>query len=367
MLLKTQTLTNTKIMSFKTTLLTMALLISAIVYSQESEFTGKIIDEKTNKTIDYVYILDSLNKVISVTDEFGFFKFKNSDSIKNLKIFKYGYSEKKILKKNLKDTIYLNPKIIVLDEVVLSSPKKNISTFYKFYFRTYDFKNEIKRRYIDGIVQFEYNKKKNKVEPKILEYRSFSNEKIMESEAKGIIRLQYEGTGIPSFKLRSILEMIKEFKDYDISKEESGYTIFDKLNKVGTIFVNDDWTKEKRATIIEKNELGKIAKKMGASGKVLFKAEEEHYNSNDNYNSLSYRKIIEKTLFKRKREKEFSTYETNSEIFLLESKKEPFQEDDVKLKRDKSNYKTKYWLENKIISEINDKIFYQDLKAMKNK
>lgn len=58
---------------------------------------------------------------------------------------------------------------------------------------------------------------------------------------------------------------------------------------------------------------------MGASGKIfLFKAEEEHYNS------LSYRKIIKKTLFKRKKEKEFSTYETNSEIILLESKKEPF-------------------------------------------
>ncbi len=354
-------------MSLKTTLLTMALLINAIVYSQINEFSGKIIDKKTNRTIDYVYFLDSLNKVISVSDEYGLFKFNNESSIKKLKIFKYGYSEKYISIKDLKDTIYLNPKVIVLDEIVLSSPKKNISTFYKFYFRTYDFKNGVKRRYLDGIVQFEYNKKKNKVEPKILEYRSFASEEIMESENKGIIRLQYEGTGIPSFKLRSILEMIKEFKDYDISKEEYGYTIFDKLNKVGTIFVNDDWSKEKRATLIEKNELGKIAKKMGASGKVIFKSEEEHYNPDDYYNSLSYRKIIEKTLFKRKKDKEFSTYETNSEIFLLESKKVPFQEKEVKLKRDKSNYKTKYWLENKIISEINEKTFYQDLKEMKNK
>ena len=353
-------------MSFKTTLLTMALLISAIVYSQESEFSGKIIDRKTNKPIDYVYLLDSLNKVISVTDELGFFKFKLKNKIK-LKFFKYGYTENNVLIQDLKDTIYLNPKTIILDEIILSSPKKNSSTFYKFYFRTYDFKNEIKRRYLDGIVQFEFNKKKNKVEPKILEYRSFANQKILEIEKKGIIRLQYEGTGIPSFKLMSILEMIKEFKDYDISKNESGYNIYDKLNKVGTIFVNDDWTKEKRATIIEKNEFEKIAKKMGASGRVLFKAEEEHYNSSDNYNSLSYRKIIEKTLFKRKKEKEFSTYESHSEIFLIESRKEEFQKGKVKLKRDKSNYKTKFWINNKVVSKNLEKTFYDNLKELENK
>lgn len=353
-------------MRFRFKLLTMALFISAIVNSQESIVSGKVIDAKTNKPIDYVYVLDSLNKVVSITDEFGFFKFKKQYN-KNLKFFKYGYFEKNKLINEIKDTIFLDPKVIVLDEIVLSSPKKNSSTYYKFYFRTFDFKNDKKRRYIDGIVQFEFNKKKNKVEPKILEYRSFANQKILKSEKKGIVRLQYEGTSIPSFKLLSILEMIEKFKDYDISKEENGYTVYNAMNKIGTIFVNDDWTKEKRATIIEKNELGKIGKRLGASGKILFKSEEEHYNPFDDYNSISYRKIIKKAIFKRKKEKEFSTYESHSEIFLIESQKEPFQKDDVKLKRDKSNYRTKFWINNKVISGNLEKTFYDNLKELENK
>jgi hypothetical protein len=355
-------------MKNKFILTTIALMISAIVYSQKKELSGVIIDSKTKKSIDYVYLLDSLNKVVSVTDEFGNFNFNtNFDKNQNLKVFKYGFLEKNISVNKINDTIYLDPKIIELDEIVLSSLKKNKSTYYKFYFRSYGFKNGIKRRYIDGIVQFEFNKKKSKINSKILEYRSFANEEMLKSEKKGIIRLQYEGTGIPSFKLMSILEMIKEYKDYDLAKNENSYTIFNGMDKVGKIFVNNDWSKETTATIIEKNELGKIAKKLGASGKVLFKSEEEHYNPTDNYNSLSYRKIIEKTLFKRKKDKDFSTYESHSEIFLLKSQNEPFQEDEVKFKRNKSNYKTKYWINNKIIFKKNNEPYYADLKELENK
>lgn len=335
-------------------------LTGKVVFEQEI-FRGNIADKNTRNPIEFVYVLDSLNRVVSVSDNSGDFEISKDLSNTKLTFSKYGYLKKTLTVDSIKDTIYLSPEILALEEVVLTQNKKSHITYYKYYFRTYDFKNSNRRRYIDGIVQYEYNKKKGRVKDQVLEYRSFGDKTLIEAERKGAVVVQHEGTGYLSFSLMSILEQNRAFQDYELVKTKNGFDILNKVGKVGQIITTPDFSKEISASILKENNLGKFKKVLGSSSRILLHASEEHYDPRDNYNTVSYLKTIKQTEFKRKVDSLFSTYESYSELFLLDTQNEPFQEKGVKLKRSESNYKSAFWINSIGISDSIQKSFHLGL------
>lgn len=346
----------------------MLLILSSIVFSQEKIVEGHVFDNTTKKPLDYVYLLDEENKILTLTDENGYFRFQvRQNSTSNIKLHKYGYRDTILDANSDLDTLRLRTKSIQLDEVVVNNVNKRFK-YLLYYFKTYEFKNETKRRYLDGILQIEHDTKKNKVDYKVIEYRSFANDSMIKNEKGGIISIQHEGTGYPAYTLMSIYELIKKYGDFELDKiQDDTFQITAKSGiSVGKINTSPQ-NKEISATLTHYNDFGKINRKLRASAKVLFKIEEEKYLEEDNYNTLEYRALLKKSLFKKGSEDNFSIYETHSKIYLIDYEYDnPFYKNSVQIKRDQSNFSTEFWKNSSVKKNIDLKL-YEKLNMRENK
>src|SRR6056297_2964998 len=128
--------------------LIMLLSISSIIFSQEKRIKGQVFNHSNNEAIDYVYILDSNDKVLSITDENGYFKFNEHKlNETNFKLHKYGYKDTIINSHTSLDSIKMSSQLYDLDEVVIDGDVNKRYKYMLYFFKTYDFKNDEKRRY----------------------------------------------------------------------------------------------------------------------------------------------------------------------------------------------------------------------------
>ena len=90
-----------------------------------SQINGVILDSISEKEIPYVNIWVEDENNGTTSDEYGVFHLKNinKNEIKQLTFSSLGYEIKKIKISNLSDTILLNPKSVLLDEIVLIKKK----------------------------------------------------------------------------------------------------------------------------------------------------------------------------------------------------------------------------------------------------
>ena len=87
----------------------------------------QIKDSLTNYSVPFSTISFSNNKAL-ITDEYGNFELiiNELNSKDSLFVSAIGYEKKSFLNKDIKDSIlYILPKLVVLDEVVLSNTKLN--------------------------------------------------------------------------------------------------------------------------------------------------------------------------------------------------------------------------------------------------
>lgn len=346
------------------------LLYSTVSYSQE-QLRCVVFDKETDTPIEYVYILNNKGSVIAISEEDGSFNL-DLQKTETITLRKFGYKQSDVKINNLTKKLFLEPKITLLDEVIISAKAiKNNNYFIRFYFKTYDIKNNELRRFIDGVVEFEIDEKKGIIKNNIIQYRSFSNDSILEGE-KRFIQVTYEGTKIVSYPKNTLNERILKYQDYSTSKELNSPFIlnvhdndkynFNKSTIKGKIFLNNE-LREKSAYLLENNNTIKTKKTLGSRGRILFRMEEEHFNYENDFRYLSNRKVITQSIFKQKKKENFDEYESFSEITFLEINKASFNGKYVKRKRDKSNYFNEFWKDKRIA--IGAKVIQDKLKKIR--
>lgn len=349
------------------------LVFSTASFSQLENRKVVVLDKEDKKPIEFAYIVDNYGIVQSISNHNGESNLliDISNELKNspFTIFRYGYQEYKF-RYNIKlDTILLSPKIEILDEVVITPSNNNI-IYYKYYFKTYDTKNGVIRRYIDGIVEYEVNRKKNKVNRKVLQYRSMVNDTIISNEKRGFIQVTYEGTSIPYYKLMSIYDFNKKYNEYTmtpLTEEGNELAIKDMRTgkNLGKIYLTYEG-KEKSGYLLEENTSLKTRKAYGSEGQVLLRLEEEHYETENHY-FLKNRQIVKKSLFRQKSKKEkFSEYISLSKLIFLESYGKS-NDKSVKFKRDFSNYRQEFWNDNEYVKVSRPLVSIDELKENPNK
>lgn len=354
-------------------LILTALLNSAVSLSQvEDNRKIFIVDKIDMQPIEFAHVVDNNGKIISISNNKGELVLSNNNFAKNVKtynIFRYGY-EKYPFDLNIKiDTIFLNQKVERLNEVIINSKKSDV-VFRNYYFKTYDTKNGIIRRYIEGIVEYEINRKKKSVDRKILQYRSMQNDTMIINEERWFVQVTYEGTTIPYYKLLSIYDFNKKYNEYQIVKSEQDNNkliIKDPLTRqeLGKIYIDDN-DRQKSGYLLEVYNSDKTKKRFSSEGKILFRLEEEHYETvNDYY--LKDRQIIKKSLFRQKRKKEnFSEYISFSKLIFIEESNESDKKG-VKLRRASSNYENEFWKSEKYSKISNPLVSIDKLNENLNK
>jgi len=95
------------------------LSVTSYTYAQEI-ITGRVLDNETNKPIEYVNVIIDGTHIGTVTDEKGYFLLETKNTgTGRLNISFIGYELKTIMISNSNDNILLNPDAAVLNEVVV--------------------------------------------------------------------------------------------------------------------------------------------------------------------------------------------------------------------------------------------------------
>lgn len=103
--------------------------LSVFSYSQNFQINKIVVDKNTKEPIEYAEVFNSESN--SVTNNYGSFIFSSTKNEINIK--KLGYEDMQIKFDDFKgkDTIYMNPKMVLLDEVIISDYKPIINKVYK--------------------------------------------------------------------------------------------------------------------------------------------------------------------------------------------------------------------------------------------
>ncbi|WP_047790323.1 carboxypeptidase-like regulatory domain-containing protein [Tenacibaculum mesophilum] len=100
---------------------------SLYLFSQKKQVT--IIDSQTNDHIQYANIEYIKSKIKTFSDSLGYFKLDKNISDKVI-INVLGYEPKVLQSEKIKDTIFLKPKTIILDEVSINTNFKKIYGYH---------------------------------------------------------------------------------------------------------------------------------------------------------------------------------------------------------------------------------------------
>src|SRR6187551_2609399 len=103
--------------------------LSVFSYSQNFQINKIVVDKNTKEPIEYAEVFNTESN--SVTNNYGSFIFSSTKNEINIK--KLGYEDMQIKFDDFKgkDTIYMNPKMVLLDEVIISDYKPIINKVYK--------------------------------------------------------------------------------------------------------------------------------------------------------------------------------------------------------------------------------------------
>lgn len=201
----------------------------------------KFVDNENKFVIPYVQLISEKGIVLAISNIEGIVFI---DSLVNLKtkitVSHPSYYEKTINKDNLKNaSLYLIPKRITLNEVVVNASKKQIDyTVLKGFFRSYQIENNVPKFYSDGIVEFYIPTKENKkTKENILEHRTFRNKKLVENRKKRTFDIPMENFDIPYISNTTTLDNLEN--SYSIEKTgKYQYKIVNENQVLGAIRID---------------------------------------------------------------------------------------------------------------------------------
>ncbi len=187
------------------------ILFSIIVHSQ---ITLHFKDTISNKPSPYIMVLNEGKEIIGTSNEEGeVYLIKDNKLTDSLFIESIFYEKKRILASELVDNsnILLIPLVNLLDEIVITTPKKKYLVL-TVYYRHYNATDDVLGSFMDAEVK--YIMKKNSFKKKVLNFRQFDT--IPSKDYK-----LYPYYWIPDLKKISLFEKLNS-KFHLIKKEKEG-------------------------------------------------------------------------------------------------------------------------------------------------
>ncbi len=296
-------------------------LIPFIGYSQ-----SYLKDNQTKEIIPEAYILNKKGQLIGKSNQEGkislfssFRHYTDSLVIKHIAYKPFHSTGKKLQ----------NIKILFLEQRINKLPEITISTDYDYtiikgYFRSYQINDLTPVYYADGIIEYYIPKKeKKKIKYRLLNNRSFKNNKYLENEIKRSITLSTKTAGIfnyayywlPYRKSDYFFEKLTTQRDTIIiknnDKENSGKALIDRKNNRTIIFYDCLYPKKEK-----KNSL------FGYTSIIKHMIFSELLNTSNINNSrisqMASCKMFRQIDFKYKKEKNFTRIDAIDEFYTLE-------------------------------------------------
>lgn len=313
-----------------------------------------LLDSQNKSVIVFAHIVSETGKLLGTSDINGIINLNEIKKSKS-KVFTIQHISYENLE-ILFDTL-LDKKSILLKSKTNSLPSFTINSktpdylVLKAFFRSYQTENGVPKYFMDGLIEYYIPKSKSKkVKRRVIEYRSFKNEKLIKKEKERSSMMILDIVGLPYLSQSIVVD--------DFNKK---YAIQDSINiqlikREGVLAGVIKKDKKKKITHLNINilvpEKERIAKIFGYTQRMV-----RHVISEDYYNQsgdsifkddLISRNVSRKFLFKHKKEEKFKEVNGIMEFYVLG--KEYMTKNKVKKVnfsiykgKESSNYATEYW------------------------
>ncbi|MDD4971354.1 MAG: hypothetical protein PHT07_18140 [Paludibacter sp.] len=339
--------------SIKFYFILLFILSNQFVFSQL-----KVIDSTNGEPIAFAHFIveegklgtsSDINGIVSMTE----IEKKIKDPTSKVTIQHIAYDNFEISFQELKmlSTIYLKERNIKLQELIITPSRKCDYIVFKGYFRSYQLENGVPKYFTDGIVEYYVPQKGNNFKFRILEYRSFRNQVLIDQLIKRKTTIVMKLAGVPYIESGALIDDLnKKFTYKDIidgreiqkNKFKVGYV---KLNaKKGIVQISID-------RIMPKIE--EIHSIFGYTSRIRNIEITENYISNNileiTKDKLESRKEYRKIFFKHKKDLSEIEIDGIHEFYVMEKRyinKEDIK--GIKLTSDTSlkeshSYSYEYW------------------------
>lgn len=278
----------------KQPILFLFLLTFQTVYSQV-----RIIDNVNGNPIAFAHIITTNGRIGTISDLNGkidvseLLKYGVED-VEKITIQHVAYENLELTFGELKNTstIKLNERSILLNEISISPDQKTDYIVLKGFFRSYQLNSNIPKYYTDGIIEYYIPVKGNSISFNVLEFRSFRNKKLIESQKNRPVSFEMKLAGVPYIESGVLLSEIKS--KYTLNESGVNNDILISNSKVGYISEN---SKNKSIQIcIDKiaPKTEKIYSFLGNTSKI------KNIDVTENYFSTDFKTLSKELLESRK-------------------------------------------------------------------
>lgn len=297
-----------------------------LLFISFSAFGQIVLLDNENKTpVAFAHVISGSGNLIATSNFDGVIKLDTINKYDNrsLIIQHISYENLELIEGEMyrRDTVFMSKKMFVLPDVIVKSGKIDVLVL-KGYFRSYELDNNIHKFYTDGIVEYFIPVAKEKiVKMRLVEYRSYRNNTLIQKEKQRTNTVVMRLAGVPRIGDNSIINAIK--KDYDIKSVSKNYIEITKDTAVvgtikrdledNTIHLNIDFIAPNESesktlfnytSIITNNELTEIYPDYGLSELSL--------------KDLLRRKKHRKIFFKHKNDNDFEKLEGVDELYIFD-------------------------------------------------
>jgi hypothetical protein len=315
-----------------------------------------VIDSLSNKTISFAEMYSEKGEILGITDYNGEISLEqltkiNKLNVKQINIRHNNYQNRNISLKELfsSNNISLIPfqmdKINKLDEVIVLSHNKKKYIKLTAYFRNIQFNNNQPQYYMDGIVEYYISTKNGKVKINVLQNRSLKDPDIIQIDEKGLIRLNFNIAGVPSFG--NFIDYQKLEKEYTINDLNNFGTVNKDNLEIGKIRTEDEKTFLDMEIYSKKNP--KVMSLLGTESILENYTVNAIYRKNKSINKLKdllYFKEYREYNIKQKRDIVYTHINCINEVYIIDK-----EFTDVEAKSDnnfysfinESNYEDDFW------------------------
>lgn len=326
-------------------------LLSLTIYSQKT-----VIDLVSKEPIRFVEMYSENGDLLGTTDYNGKipeFKLNKTKKLEIAQVY-FHHNNYKVINISINtflnsDNISMTPleteKLNALDEVVVFSKNNKKHIKFTAYFRNIQFNNFQPQYYMDGIVEYYIANKNGKAKICVLQNRSLKNTTIKQLDEKGLVRFNFNMTGVPN--LEDFIDFEKLKKEYQIDKLDTSYSFIEDGIEIGKIEEEkDNLVLNLQIYSIEKP---KIMKLFGIESVLKGYTVNTIYNKTEDPNILQdllYFKEYREYDIKQKKDKNYTYINCINEVFIIDREytdNEPPSKDSFYSFIDKSNYEKPFW------------------------
>lgn len=327
------------------------ILLSSLVFSQK-----KVIDSLSNKTISFAEMYSEKGEIIGITDFNGEVSQEQLTKINKLNIKQINFRHNNYQNKNisLKDLFSSNNIVLIpfqmdkinkLDEVIVLSHTKKKYIKLTAYFRNIQFNNNQPQFYMDGIVEYYISTKNGKAKINVVQNRSLKDSDIKQIDEKGLIRLNFNIAGVPSFG--NFMDYQKLEKEYSINRINDFSTVNKDNFKIGEIRNENENTFLDMEIYSAKNP--KVMSLFGTESILKNYTVNAIYYKNNDINKLKdllFLKEYREYNIKEKKDVFYTHINCINEVYIIDKE---FTDVEAKSERNfysfiyKSNYEDNFW------------------------